>query len=103
MRRSVYLVENPAPSDVAQQPGETRTSFTKREVHEQGLALHVLPRHEAPVAAILRVVAIVSHHEVVPFWHRHRAVGAPDVERPFTKVAAGGINWKQEMNVRLVE
>ena len=54
-----------------------------------------LPRHEAPVAAVLRVVAIVSHHEVVPFGHRHRAVGAPDVERSFTRVAAGGINWKQ--------
>ena len=41
------------------------------EIHpdEERLADDVLVRHEAPVARVLRVVAVVAHHEIVARRH----------------------------------
>src|SRR6478735_6217441 len=47
---SVDLVKHPRPADVAEQAG---LLFAEREVDEQSFALHVVARHEAPVAAVL--------------------------------------------------
>src|SRR5688572_33483975 len=77
---SVNLVEDSIPSDVAKQPCQAGTSLAEREVDEQRLPFDVLLRHETPVAAVLRVVAIVAHHEVLPVGDRYRPVAAGDVE-----------------------
>ena len=76
------------------------TPSLEREVDEQRLALDVGRRQEAPVPAVLRVVAVVAHHEVLPGRHRHRAVLLADV------VAFGcalGRRRLEEVRVRLVE
>ena len=52
-----------------------------RPVDDERLALDVVARQEAPVAAVLRVVAVVAHHEVLIGRHRDRAVALAHVER----------------------
>src|SRR6187455_2227707 len=92
---SVNLVQQARPADAA---------FAEREVHEQRLALHVRTRHEAPEAAVLGVVAVVAHHEVVAGGHDHRAV----VQLEATAAHVNGVgrtlvHGKQEVDVRLVD
>src|SRR5215831_1682494 len=86
---SAYLVEEPFPSrpgeevrhdgaqaldrraeplvDVILAPGLVRP------VDQQRASLHVVARQEAPVTAVLRVVAVVAHHEIAIGRHRDRA------------------------------
>ena len=45
-----------------------------RPVNDQRLADDILARHEAPVAAVERLIAIVAHGEIVPRRHHHFAV-----------------------------
>src|ERR1700726_2446772 len=51
-----------------------------RPVDDERLALDVLARQEAPVSAVLRVVAIVTHDEVLARGDGHRTVAIADVE-----------------------
>src|SRR5437899_12278005 len=62
-------------------PAEPVAIAVPRPVDEEGLALDLLPPHESPVPAVLRVVAVVAHHEVgVGRDARHlTAVGVPAV------------------------
>src|SRR5690349_18510608 len=46
---------------------------TIRVVHEHRTTAHVIPRHHAPVAAVLGAVAVVAHHEEVALWYDERA------------------------------
>ena len=74
-----------------------------RPVDHQRLALDVLARQEAPVAAVLRVVAVVAHHEVLVRRHRDRSVSLAHVERGHFVELRVGRRRLQEMHVRLVE
>src|SRR4051812_14672249 len=49
--------------------GWLRVATVHAEVDEQRTSHDVLARHEAPVAAVGAVVAVVAHHEVVAFGH----------------------------------
>src|SRR5438093_7620076 len=62
-------------------PAEPVAIAVPRPVDEEGLALDLLPLHESPVPAVLRVVAVVAHHEAgVGRDARHlTAVGVPAV------------------------
>src|SRR5690606_35373095 len=44
---------------------------------EERLAHQVLLRYRTPVAAVVAVVAVVAHHEVVPFRHHELSFDAP--------------------------
>src|SRR5215470_11996112 len=52
-----YVIRQPPPA----QPVSVAVP---RPVDEEGLALDLVALDEAPVAAVLRVVAVVAHHEV---------------------------------------
>src|SRR5690554_40775 len=54
------------------QSGKIHSAVLAIPVHpdQEGLAHQMVFRHEVPVAAVLAVVAIVAHHEVVAFRHR---------------------------------
>src|SRR6267378_8403709 len=43
-----------------------------RVVHEDRPPANVLPRHDPPVATVLRLVAVVAHHEVVAGGNEQR-------------------------------
>src|SRR5579871_1057703 len=45
--------------------------FFERPVGEQRSSDHVLPRHQAPVTAVLAYITIVAHHEVA-VWRHHQ-------------------------------
>src|SRR5262245_6034581 len=44
-------------------------SARRREVDEHGVSLDEVHRGRAPEAAVVRVVAVVAHHEELPLWH----------------------------------
>src|SRR5439155_16197196 len=89
-RSSAYLVSEPLPAcaceevreDRAEPPDGRAQPFVDvvlatrlvRPVNQQRLPLDVIPRQEPPVPAVLRVVAVVPHHEVVIRGHRHGRV-----------------------------
>src|SRR5688572_21831817 len=98
--RLVDLMEHPAPANVRQEPGQTR-GLAEREVDEQRLALDVRPRHEPPVPAVLRVVAIVAHHEELIRRYGDRPVFPPRVRLAQTG-ALREIVREQELYVRLL-
>src|SRR5688500_15325749 len=101
---SVNLMEDSIPPDVAQQARQAGTRLAEREVNEQRLPLDVLLRHEPPVAAALRVVAVVAHHEVMPVGNAHRTVAAGDIEVREIRCARRAILGREdEVHVRLVE
>ena len=71
-----------------------------RPVNHHCFALDVAARQKAPVAAVLRVVAVVPHDEVLVTRNGHRTVALADVDRRhFRSLGAG----RQEMDVRFVE
>src|SRR5512141_1189764 len=39
------------------------------EPDEEGPAADMVVRHEAPIPAVVAVVAVVAHHEVMTGWH----------------------------------
>src|SRR5687767_14763827 len=97
--RSMNLVEDSIPPDAADeadQPG----LLAEREVDEERLALDVLLRHEAPVPAVLRIVAIVAHHEIVSRRNGDGAVLHAHVE---FAAAAFFVRRDEVMDVGLVE
>jgi hypothetical protein len=47
-----------------------------RPINNEGLPLDEVHRDEAPVSAILAIVPIVSHDEIVTVWNGHGAEGA---------------------------
>ena len=71
----------------------------ERPVDEQRAALHVGRRQEPPVAAVLGVVAVVAHHEVVVPGDGHRPVLPPHVAG---RLLALGRGREQVVRVRLV-
>src|SRR4029078_7869858 len=71
-----------------------------RPVNQQRLPFDVIARQEAPVAAVLRVVAIVPHDEVMVRWDRPRAVVLPHVQRRYLLVLVR--RRRQEMDVGLI-
>src|SRR5438876_417761 len=87
---SVYLVQNPRPPRLGEEAPDGRqespdliaqtvllvlcTLRFVRPVHHQGAPLDVVARQEAPIAAVLRVVAVVAHDEVVVGRHGDRPV-----------------------------
>ncbi len=75
-------------------------STSYRPVNHHGFAFDVAARQVAPVAAVLRIVAVVPHDEVLVTWNGHRTVALSDVDRRhFRSLGAG----RQEMHVRFVE
>src|SRR5438876_4936836 len=60
------MAQHPIPANA---PGIARDA----EIDDHRLAHDVGPRQEAPEAAVVRLVAVVAHHEEVPRWHDHRA------------------------------
>src|SRR5688572_6106419 len=97
--RSMYLMEDSIPPDAADEAGQPGL-LAEREVDEQRLALDVLLRHEAPVPAVLRIVAIVAHHEVHPGRHGDGLVPHPHVE---LAAAAFLVRRDEVMDVGLVQ
>src|SRR4029079_7700956 len=85
---SARLVEHPVPARPREEMGEHRDQALHRRagalilvilafglvrpVDHERLALDVFARQEPPVAAVLRIVAVVAHHEIVVGRHRHR-------------------------------
>ncbi len=45
-----------------------------RHIDDQRRANNILPRHKSPKPAVVGIVAIVAHHEVVAGWHHQLAV-----------------------------
>src|SRR5881409_3985250 len=94
---SMNLVEHPVPPGPGEEVRDNRYEALQcragsrlfvvlapglvRPVDEERLALDVITRQKAPVAAVLRVVAVVAHDEVAVRGHRHRAVALADVVR----------------------
>src|SRR5688572_23351491 len=70
--RSVDLTKDSSPADVA----HAAFPRSERDIQEQGLAFDVFPRQEPPIPAVLRVIPVVAHHEVLPRGHRNRPVFA---------------------------
>src|ERR1051326_4922232 len=68
-------------------------------VDDERLPFDVGPREEAPVAAVLRIVAVVAHDEVVIGGHRLRSVVLADVVGGDLLAFAGG--GRQEVDVWL--
>src|SRR5262249_19048188 len=72
-----------APSE-SRQPGAQATPprpvglAVPRPVDQERLAADLLALDEAPVAAVLRVVAVVAHDEVGAWWH-HRRLAAVEI------------------------
>ncbi len=77
-------------------------SLSYRPVHDEGLAFHVGSREEAPIAAVLGVVAIIAHHEEVAGRNRHRAVRHLHVARR-ELVGVRRAGRLEEVHVRFVE
>src|SRR5436309_15626246 len=69
-----YIVRQPPPA-------EPVPVAIPRPVDEEGLTFDLVALDEAPVAAVLRVVAVVAHHEVRVGGHDRglAAVGVPAV------------------------
>src|SRR5512140_1370966 len=103
--RRLLRARGPGPWDRSahsiQQPPELNVAggIADGEVDEQRLALDVGGGREAPVAAVLRVVAVVAHHEVLPGRHGHGAVFLGEIVGP---PGAFGRERLEEMRVRLV-
>src|SRR5688572_9826131 len=93
------LVEDSSPPDAADKAGQARM-FPEGKVDEERLALDVLLRHESPVAAVLRIAAVVTHQEVMGPGHRHRALLHAHVA---LSAAAFLVRRNQVMDVPLVE
>src|SRR5512146_379350 len=72
-----------------------------RPVDEQRLALDIVARQEAPIAAVLRVVAVVAHDEIAIRRYRHRPEPLTHVRRRDLLVIVR--RWCQEVDIRLVE
>src|SRR5215470_1558893 len=91
-RQSGYIVREPPPP----QPVSVAIPGP---VDEEGLALDLVALDEAPVTAVLRVVAVVAHHEV--------RIGRHERGLAAVRVAAVGIAAAHrrvgELRVRLVE
>src|SRR5262245_54241336 len=67
-----------ASADQMQQPipvrGRQAHLWIVGPVNDEGPAFDVLAGEKSPVAAVLRVVPVVTHHEVLPRRNSHRAV-----------------------------
>src|SRR5262245_34470513 len=92
-------IEQPAPPNGANEI-EDRTVRIGREIDEQGPALDVRRRKKAPVPAVLRIVAIVTHHEVLTVRNGDRTVFLAQVTRLRRRVLGEGL---EELDVGLVE
>src|SRR6266542_5330172 len=65
--RSPHPVADPAPSDVCYERQRTIAVIgVVRVINEERPATHVRARNESPIAAVLRVVPVVAHHEEMP-------------------------------------
>src|SRR6187551_42820 len=89
-RRSAYLVQQTVPAGAREEVCHYRYSVSQRRaqtvllvvlairfvrpVDHQRLALDVIALQVSPVTAVLGVVAVVAHHEVLPLWDRDGAV-----------------------------
>src|SRR5215470_1579576 len=80
-------------------PAEPVAVAVPRPVDEEGLALDLVALDEAPVAAVLRVVAVVAHHEVRVGRH-DRGLAAVGVAAVAIAAAHRRVG---ELRVRLVE
>ena len=54
--------------------GRSSLTFAGRPVDQQRPSNNIFTRHESPVAAVLAVVAIVSHHKIVAFGNNQLVV-----------------------------
>src|SRR5262245_41935962 len=95
--RSVDLVQHAVPARAREEVHEHRAQPAQRRagavvlivlaprlvrpVDDERLALHELARQEAPIAAVLRVVAVVAHHEVLVRRYGDGPVALAHVER----------------------
>src|SRR5580704_18579759 len=65
-------VRRHAVADVSRIPGFF--GRIDRHVYHDGRADYIIARHESPVAAVLRVITIITHHKIFTRRYSHRSV-----------------------------